>query len=334
MRLVNFISKLEPHLDRILDSIPASKFFSLLCRHALCFPRSVPFHYLFNQKIQRVELQARLHSLGIKPKSAKVWWPRGRADNFGDLLTHYILAHVAGIDSQFDIKKNFIAVGSVIRLAENHSKVWGSGIIRASELIKSKPRCLAVRGPLTRERLLASGVECPPIYGDPALLLPLIRKKAETTDAVRVVPHFKHFQFIRRATALDVIDLRVRTIHELEATIDLIASSKKVITSSLHAFILSVAYQVPVSLFSIPGMSIHGDDIKFRDFSLGAGADEPKMHRLASSEDVDAQLQKLSAESKLVIYEWDPLPLLGSLGEIMPTDQYRRFVATAATLDA
>lgn len=57
-------------------------------------------------------------------------------------------------------------------LCRKNTEVWGAGIIDGTKKLRYKPKKVyAVRGPLTRKVLLAQGVKCPEIYGDPALLV-------------------------------------------------------------------------------------------------------------------------------------------------------------------
>lgn len=53
--------------------------------------------------------------------------------------------------------------------------MWGAGVIDdAKELPAHPKKVLAVRGPLSRKYLLDRGIECPAVYGDPALLVPKV----------------------------------------------------------------------------------------------------------------------------------------------------------------
>ena len=52
--------------------------------------------------------------------------------------------------------------------------IYGSGIKNPSIRLIGKPQKIySVRGPKTREILLENHIDCPPNYGDPALLLPM-----------------------------------------------------------------------------------------------------------------------------------------------------------------
>ena len=88
-----------------------------------------------------------------------------------------------------------MSVGSVLHLASSRAVVWGSGI-NGKMPLDSIPGDLdirAVRGPRTAEVLRAMGYTPPEVFGDPALLLPLLRPdlaaKRRLWD-VAVVPNF------------------------------------------------------------------------------------------------------------------------------------------------
>ncbi len=125
--------------------------------------------------------------------------PDGK-DNFGDLLSEYIIRKITKkkvvlINKRFLKRykyffRTYLSVGSIIRLANKNSIVWGSGIMSKNEKIKNA-KFLAVRGPMTRQRILELGCAVPEVYGDPAILLPkLYNKKAVKKFKLGIIPHF------------------------------------------------------------------------------------------------------------------------------------------------
>ena len=56
------------------------------------------------------------------------------------------------------------------------AEIWGSGMHDVEDRPVScrNVRIHSVRGPLSRARWLELGVACPEVYGDPALLMPLL----------------------------------------------------------------------------------------------------------------------------------------------------------------
>ena len=100
-------------------------------------------------------------------------------------------------------RKNLYTVGSILGTGMCNATVWGSGYIdkytvgNTYKKILPKLRKLdirAVRGPLTRDVLLSTGYDCPEVYGDPAVLLPLIYTPNVSSDMLKtdykLVKHF------------------------------------------------------------------------------------------------------------------------------------------------
>ena len=148
-------------------------------------------------------------------------------------------------------KNNYLCIGSIISWMSNKkSIIWGSGLLYPEQRIKAPPlKVYAVRGPLTREHLVSYGVNCPEIYGDPALLFPLFYKPiVEKRYKYGIIPHFRDKQSVllqqyRQDENVLIID--VENVKPWHKFIDDIASCDFIISSSLHGIIISDAYKVP-----------------------------------------------------------------------------------------
>lgn len=101
--------------------------------------------------------------------------------NFGDAVSKPIVEWISGSEVNLVDKAEkgkLLAVGSVLQYAQDGDIVWGTGIHPTALNNFSRENqpgditVLAVRGPITRDALLARGVACPLRYGDPAILLP------------------------------------------------------------------------------------------------------------------------------------------------------------------
>jgi pyruvyltransferase len=317
---------IEIILDTLLDLIIPYKALSRTSFKNIVIPEWIKFNYVFNQKTRRMQILHLLHKSGVEnPKTIKAWWSRG-LNNFGDELLDYLLAHIAGIECTFDRKKNIIAIGSIIRFAQDHTSVWGSGIIRKNEVITTRPKCLAVRGHLTRDKMLEFGVPCPEVYGDPAMIFPLFFKPKidKTQEKTLIVPHFKHTSILKRHQAYEYLDLHVHSIYDIEEIIARIACAPCVATSSLHGFIFCVAYGIPVVVFRLNNKNIGGDNVKFDDFCFGIGLEPITIHTL--KEDDENHLDALIDKAKLYRHNWSPIPLLESLTEICQTPTLLNFI--------
>jgi hypothetical protein len=191
-------------------------------------------------------------------------------DNFGDLITPYLLNKYCQEDTyNFDFSnKNpkIISCGSIMRLCDEKTIVYGSGIRDIDQDIK-KGIIKSVRGPLTRKRLIEIGCYCPPTYGDPGLLLPLYYNPIITKKyKLGIIPHHIHYDKInemyQNSEEIKVINLINKNI---ELVIDDILSCQKTISSSLHGIIVSDAYNIP-NIWVKFDNRIKGDDTKFHDY--------------------------------------------------------------------
>ncbi len=191
--------------------------------------------------------------------------------NFGDLITPYFLDKYCNksqysFDFSESVCSKIISCGSIMRLCNEKSIVYGSGIRNIDQDIKPGIIQL-VRGPLTRKRLLEIGCYCPPIYGDPALILPFyykpsIRKKYK----LGIIPHYTHYKKVHNLYEHDknvlIIDL---TKENIETVIDDILSCSVTVSSSLHGLIVSDAYNIPNKWIQFDD-NLRGDGTKFHDY--------------------------------------------------------------------
>lgn len=158
-----------------------------------------------------------------------------------------------------------IAIGSTMGALREGDIVWGTGCMYDRE-INSPPKTefLAVRGPLTKNLIKKTTV--PDIFGDPALILPLIYKPPVAKKyKLGILPHYVDKRIANAGNA-HFIDIQSgwRNI------IDEISSCEKVISSSLHGIIFCEAYGVPV-VWAKYSDKIFGGEFKFQDYFLGTG---------------------------------------------------------------
>ncbi|MCY0966838.1 polysaccharide pyruvyl transferase family protein [Parathalassolituus penaei] len=229
-------------------------------------------------------------------KRIQMWWAKTPyPGNIGDILNPYIVERLTGIPPKFCQRgKGMLAIGSIIKWAEEDCVVWGSGTSRSPEGINPNAVFHAVRGPLTRRVVMENGGFCPEVYGDPALLLPLFyQPKVDKIYDVGYIPHYQHkehpvsgdYKFI------DILGVTDEDIHRL---IDEICSCKVIVSTSLHGIIIANAYGVPAQWATISDAEkhVHGDGTKFKDYFLGVGLPVQTPLDLAGIEKLDFESLK------------------------------------------
>ncbi|MBI5306871.1 MAG: polysaccharide pyruvyl transferase family protein [Planctomycetes bacterium] len=207
-----------------------------------------------------------------------LYWCESR--NFGDALSPVLVATLSGkrVVNAYGIinifgKPVFSVVGSVLEYASDNKKnivVWGSGFLEKSGKLRNKPsEVLAVRGPLSRKKLLEHGVECPETYGDPALLCPLLYKPiVSKKHRLGIIPHYLDkknpvIDKFRTVKGIAIIDVE----SSIKDVINCINECEVIASSSLHGLIIADAYEIPIVWLKISEI-LTGGEFKFTDYFL------------------------------------------------------------------
>lgn len=199
-----------------------------------------------------------------------MWWPV--SNNFGDVIGPYIAQKITGRRVMYTEPTAdypyYVFGGSVLNHVNCNAVVWGAGLGSLPDGVNPHCTIRAVRGPLTRARVLAVGRECPAIYGDPGLLMP--KFYTPTPGPKRkygLVPHYvdQYRAFDRYRDFIDVFQ-------PIEKAIDEICSCDRIYSSSLHGIIIAHAYGIPAAWIKLSD-SLGGDGTKFRDYFASVGMD-------------------------------------------------------------
>lgn len=189
-------------------------------------------------------------------------WSGIRHRNWGDDLNYYLLKKLTGRPVVFrhNFKlakwfhfKNYLCIGTLLdgkQYKNAETIVWGSGCSGEDRSLTIPKFVASVRGRLSREYLLSQGVACPEVYGDPAILLPLVyRPKVKKKYKLGIVPHVQDLYLpvveTIRKDCQDILVIDLAHYEDWRDIIDAICSCEKIASSSLHGLIVSDAYGVP-----------------------------------------------------------------------------------------
>lgn len=228
--------------------------------------------------------------------------------NFGDELNIYLLKGLTGCplhiyNSRFHrCKQNFVVVGSLIDgFIDEKSIIWGSGIRTGKRELPFLPKeVLAVRGRLTRDFLLERGVSCPEVYGDPALLMPLVyTPKIDKKYKVGIIPHYRDIHLTK---VQDFIQnnkksaklIRFDKYDDWHSIIDEICQCEYIVSSSLHGLILADAYNIP-NLWIELSSNIKEGHFKYLDYFSGVGRVDSSPYLFLGDESVDFIVDELKS---------------------------------------
>jgi len=230
------------------------------------------------------------------------WWDGH--PNFGDDLTPMLLPRYGMVALHRSPRAaQLIGVGSLLEFVSSDyaGAIWGTGLMHDAAHALPAATVLAVRGPLTAERI---GMHTEPAYGDPGLLVARHVPRPVGDGRIAVVPHGHHRSHPRLHRLIRQAGDEARTVdvhrRALPAVRD-IAAARVVLTTSLHGLITADAYGIP-AVWTTLAPALGGGDFKFRDYEaavtpgrtryrpfdtadslsdLVAGAWSPDPHRVA-----------------------------------------------------
>lgn len=244
--------------------------------------------------------------------------------NWGDASNREIFDWLTGRHLEYfhltDVRakgmRHVFGIGSILSYVNCNSIVYGSGFISSDSSVECEPyEIRAVRGIHTRKRLLDFGVECPEIYGDPALLLPAhYSPKLEKRYRWGFIPHYvdKRAPLARRLSESQGV-LILDVLGPFYSFIDQICMCERIASSSLHGLVAADAYRVP-SVWVQLGNNVAGGGFKFRDYleTVGRTQLEPR------SCDIDTHLSDLEGSLSNGRISLDLDPLLDSCPFVIP----------------
>lgn len=227
----------------------------------------------------------------LKKKIMLIHWKEH--PNFGDYLSPYIISKLSGLrvlsktaslswknffkcllrypwlikNYVLPFQKNLLAIGSVMNLGNSKSIIWGSGFLNSNDSFFGG-KVYAVRGPLSEKKMEKMGGNLCKIYGDPALLLPIVYKpNIDKVYKVGLVPHWRETNyFLKHFPKSHIIDLRTDNVEEV---INKILCCEKILSTSLHGLITAHAYGIP-ALWLNP-IDSHTNGFKFLDYFISVG---------------------------------------------------------------
>jgi len=219
-------------------------------------------------------------------------WQRGigKEGDWGERLNSELIHKLSGLPvahikdvTGWQNRPVFRVIGGNLKSLSDNDIIWGMGLSGpAYEAEKIPSQICAVRGPLTRERLMDVGIACPEIYGDPAVLYPLIFR-----PEVQPQHDFGIILDGGEASGIGSIELpasgsvlHIDICGGLQEVVRSILSCKIIVSASLHGIICAHAYGLPAYWMTADDPP-HGN-FEFLDYFRSIGWDEVEPTRLSA----------------------------------------------------
>jgi pyruvyltransferase len=209
----------------------------------------------------------------MSAKAIKLYWSASKP-NVGDWLSPLIVASLTSrpIEHAIAKKSEMMCVGSILHKAKNHwlspvQDIWGSGYMHDCAPRKSKHRIHAVRGKLTRDRLLNNSAVA---VGDPGLLVSTVLAEKASNEkkyTIGIIPHYwdkddpQVMRFLEKYPQVKFLDV----FNDVDTFIAEMTACEFIISSSLHGLIMADAFKIP-NQWMVVSDKVEGDNFKFYDY--------------------------------------------------------------------
>lgn len=199
--------------------------------------------------------------------------------------------------------RHYLCIGSIIQwYCDRNAIIWGSGLLYPVRHLNHPRKVLAVRGPLTRQCLLENGINCPEVYGDPALIFPkFYHPRIAKKYKLGIICHESEISeiseiYIPQMRTKECLLIDIKHYHSWHSFIDQILSCEIILSSSLHGIIISDAYGVPNLWCKFTNYEAPYEGFKFKDYflSVGKSVDTP----------FSLQNKKISEIEAIVFNQW------------------------------
>ena len=232
------------------------------------------------RQARRLAAAATHRSAWGAPVIPTYWWDGH--PNFGDALTPWILPTLGVVPLYREPRHaRLVGVGSLLEFMPDgyDGSIWGTGLMSDVEKPLPGARALAVRGPLTEERIGAGGAA----YGDPGLLVSRVLPRPTPHGCFTIVPHGHHRSHAGLARLAASSNANVINVHrEAKPTVRDIARGGLVLTTSLHGLITADSYGIP-AVWTTLEPALGGGDFKFRDYEAAV---TPGRSRFVAFDDI------------------------------------------------
>ena len=236
----------------------------------------------------------------VTKNSVSAYWFR-KHSNFGDKLSPLLLRMLTGFEPvwvQPKFPAKILGLGSIVESVAPGDLVVGAGLIKdAPHGLPKGVKVLAVRGPLTAERL---GLDPERVaFGDPGLLAAEAFGVTRTKDpnGIVVIPHFRHKEAageaLRRVSNpkdITIIDVQQDPVQVVQK----ISRARVCVSTSLHGIIIAESLGIP-AVWATTGEELIGGEFKFHDYFLGTGRQATKAVELLDG--VESARSSLGSET-------------------------------------
>ncbi len=214
---------------------------------AISSPKSSPYQHV-RHRVWQLSQQSKLWH----------WICDDGRQNVGDLVGAYLFEKITGraleyVHPSSTSDQVFLTCGSIIsdlNIQGGNAVIWGSGIL-SKQIQPFQAQVYAVRGFKSKKVLDSLGVACPPVFGDPALLMPrFYRPDVGVQVDIGIIMHWSQpieriRPLIQRIEAAGLSWSEINVHQGVESFSASILACRYTITTSLHGVVFSHAYHVP-----------------------------------------------------------------------------------------